>query len=64
MHYPPVPFNTLMVQPPADVRLGAGCLMHYTWGPILSDKTGAKVWKFDKRGRAWQILLATSWDGI
>ena len=30
--------------------MGAGCLMHYTWGPILSDKTGAKVWKFDKRG--------------
>jgi hypothetical protein len=30
-HYPPVPFNKLMVQPPADVRLGRGCLLHYTW---------------------------------
>ena len=48
-HYPPVPFNKLMVQPPADVRLGAGCLMHYTWGPIISDKTGTELWRFDKR---------------
>ena len=50
VHYPPVPHNKLMVQPPADDTLGAACLMHYTWSPILSDKTGAKRWEFDKRG--------------
>ena len=49
VHYPPVPFNKLMVQPPADVRLGAASFMHYTWSPILSDKTGATRWRFDKR---------------
>ena len=49
VHYPPVPFNKLMVQPPADVRLGKGCLMHYTWGPIISDKDGNRLWSFDKR---------------
>ena len=38
VHYPPVPLNKLMVQPPADADLGAGCLMHYTWSPILSDR--------------------------
>ena len=49
VHYPPVPLNKLMVQPPADTDLGAGCLMHYTWSPILSDKSGRELWKFDKR---------------
>jgi hypothetical protein len=49
VHYPPVPFNKLMVQPPADVRLGAASFMHYTWSPILSDETGAVRWRFDKR---------------
>ena len=46
---PPVPLNKLMVQPPADVSLGDGCLMHYTWSPILSDTNGKELWKFDKR---------------
>ena len=49
VHYPPVPLNKLMVQPPADVSLGDGCLMHYTWSPILSDTNGKELWKFDKR---------------
>ena len=49
VHYPPVPLNKLMVQPPADTDLGAGCLMHYTWSPILSDRAGKELWRFDKR---------------
>jgi hypothetical protein len=49
IHYPPVPLNKLMVQPPADTVLGEACMMHYTWSPILSDKTNTEVWKFDKR---------------
>ena len=49
VHYPPVPLNKLMVQPPADTDLGAGCLMHYTWSPILSDASGRELWRFDKR---------------
>ena len=49
VHYPPVPLNKLMVQPPADADLGAGCLMHYTWSPILSDRAGKELWRFDKR---------------
>ncbi len=49
IHYPPVPWNKLMVQPPADATLGHACLMHYTWSPILSDNTGKTVWRFDKR---------------
>lgn len=44
-----MPFNKLMVQPPADVRLGRGCLLHYTWGPIISDGDGVELWQFDKR---------------
>ena len=49
VHYPPVPLNKLMAQPPADADLGAACLMHYTWSPILSDASGKELWKFDKR---------------
>ena len=46
---PPVPFQKLMIQPPADITIGQASVMHYTWGAIISDKTGAEVWKFDKR---------------
>ena len=47
-HVPLVPFNHLMVQPPADVTLGEAAILHYTWGPIIS-KDGVQLWKFDKR---------------
>jgi hypothetical protein len=47
-HVPLVPFNPLMVQPPADVTLGEAALLHYTWGPIVS-KDGVVLWSFDKR---------------
>lgn len=46
---PPVPFQKLMIQPPADITIGQASVMHYTWGAIISDKTGAEVWQFDKR---------------
>jgi hypothetical protein len=47
-HVPLVPFNPLMVQPPADVALGEAALLHYTWGPIVS-VAGKVLWQFDKR---------------
>jgi hypothetical protein len=47
-HVPLVPFNPLMVQPPADVVLGDAAILHYTWGPIVSHE-GKVVWSFDKR---------------
>ena len=47
-HVPLVPFNPLMVQPPADVVLGDAAILHYTWGPIIS-RDGVKLWEFDKR---------------
>jgi|688.fasta_scaffold02105_22 hypothetical protein len=43
-----VPFNPLMVQPPADVTLGDAAILHYTWGPRIS-VNGTLVWSFDKR---------------
>ena len=49
IHYPPVPFNKLMAQPPADATAGQACMLHYTWSPIMSDKDWNEVWKFDKR---------------
>lgn len=47
-HVPLVPFNHMMVQPPADVVVGDGAILHYTWGPIINVK-GQILWKFDKR---------------
>ena len=38
-----------MVQPPADTRLGEACIMHYTWGSIIKDRTETKLWEYDKR---------------
>ena len=47
-HVPLVPYNHIMVQPPADVTLGLAAILHYTWGPIVS-LNGTVLWKFDKR---------------
>ena len=47
-HVALVPFNTLMVQIPADVTLGDAAIVHYTWGPRIS-VNGTVVWSFDKR---------------
>jgi len=46
---PPVPFQKLVIQPPADISIGQASLMHYTWGSIIKDKDGEVVWEFDKR---------------
>lgn len=46
---PPVPFQKLVIQPPADITIGQASLMHYTWGAIVSDKDDKKLWSFDKR---------------
>lgn len=45
------PKSPLMAQPPADHRMGAAALLHYTWGSIFKDKNqnNTEVWKFDKR---------------
>jgi len=52
-HVPLVPYNPLMVQPPADVTLGEAAILHYTWGPIVSmwneTHNGHVLWSFDKR---------------
>jgi len=52
-HIPLVPYNPLMVQPPADVTLGQAAILHYTWGPIVSlwngTVNGKVLWQFDKR---------------
>lgn len=45
------PASPLMVQPPADHKLGEAALCHYTWGAIFKDtlQNDTEVWKFDKR---------------
>ena len=51
-HVPLVPWNPIMVQPPADTVLGQAAILHYTWGPIVSVGEGAAkkvLWSFDKR---------------
>ena len=51
-HVPLVPWNPIMVQPPADTVLGQAAILHYTWGPIISVGQGAEkkvLWQFDKR---------------
>ena len=52
------PKSTLMVQPPADHRMGEAPIMHYTWGSIISNSSGEEVWRFDKReyGEEWHEL--------
>jgi hypothetical protein len=49
------PQSTLMVQPPADHKMGEAPIMHYTWGSIISNSSGDEVWRFDKReyGEEW-----------
>ncbi len=46
---PPVPFQKLMIQPPADITIGQASLMHYTWGTTIKNSKNEKVWSFDKR---------------
>jgi hypothetical protein len=55
---PPVPFQKLMIQPPADIMIGQASVMHYTWGSIISNKDDKEVWRFDKReySGAWDSL--------
>ncbi|KAK9833507.1 hypothetical protein WJX84_004875 [Apatococcus fuscideae] len=43
------PASILTVQPPNDEALGAAALYHYTWGAIISNAAGEKIWSFDKR---------------
>jgi hypothetical protein len=45
------PSSPLMVQPPADHKLGEAAMCHYTWGSIFKDtlQNNTEVWKFDKR---------------
>lgn len=43
------PHNTLVIQPPADSSMGQASQMHYTWGSIFKNSSGAEVWQFDKR---------------
>lgn len=40
--------SRLMVQPPADHRLGEASICHYTWGAIYNDTKG-EVWRWEKR---------------
>ena len=46
---PPVPFQKLVIQPPADIAIGQASIMHYTWGSIVSNSTTTRIWAFDKR---------------
>eukprot|EP00898_Chlorokybus_atmophyticus_P004733 jgi/Chlat1/5260/Chrsp33S05015 len=46
---PLVGHHSLMVQPPADSELHEAPLMHYTWGSVVKDEQGNKIWEFDKR---------------
>ena len=55
---PPVPFQKLMIQPPADIAIGQSSVMHYTWGAIISNKEDHEVWRFDKRE------YLGSWDSL
>jgi hypothetical protein len=43
------PHSPLIVQPPADDGLGDAAMTHYTWGTLINDPTGKRVWEFDKR---------------
>ena len=43
------PDSPLMAQPPADHTQGNAALMHYTWGTLVEEMDGTKVWIFDKR---------------
>jgi hydroxyproline O-arabinosyltransferase len=47
-HIALVPFNPMIVQPPADVTLGDATMLHYTWSPIVS-LNNSVVWRWDKR---------------
>lgn len=39
----------LITQPPADDTLGQAAMTHYTWGTLVNDASGKRLWEFDKR---------------
>lgn len=41
--------ESMMIQPPNSVKRTDAPLFHYTWGTIISDSSGAEVWRWDKR---------------
>ena len=47
------PGQKLIVQPPADRKIGDAAMFHYTWGSLIHEADGGsalkKVWEFDKR---------------
>jgi len=65
---PPVPFQKLVIQPPADISIGEAVLMHYTWGANIKNSAGEQVWTFDKRAyhgssaNLVKIALMPAWD--
>eukprot|EP00798_Chlamydomonas_sp_ICE-L_P020417 gene20417-27200_t len=42
------PHSPLIVQPPADHRLGPAAMCHYTWGAIYNDTTH-EIFRWEKR---------------
>jgi hypothetical protein len=42
------PSQKLIVQPPADRKIGDAAMFHYTWGTVIS-KDNQRIWEFDKR---------------
>lgn len=41
--------GAIMSQPPADAVVGEAAILHYTWGSVIKDDKGVKLWEFDKR---------------
>eukprot|EP00271_Cylindrocystis_brebissonii_P011031 TRINITY_DN27713_c0_g1_i1.p1 TRINITY_DN27713_c0_g1~~TRINITY_DN27713_c0_g1_i1.p1 ORF type:complete len:749 (+),score=107.35 TRINITY_DN27713_c0_g1_i1:292-2538(+) len=41
--------KAIMSQPPADAVVGDAAVLHYTWGSVIKDNSGAQIWEFDKR---------------
>ena len=58
-----VPFNPLIVQPPADVTLGDAIMLHYTWSPIVS-RNGSVVWRWDKRAYSGSAASLTKMPDV
>ncbi|KAL3161193.1 hypothetical protein ABBQ38_009560 [Trebouxia sp. C0009 RCD-2024] len=53
------PLNRLITQPPADANLGQAAMLHYTWGTVFQNSSGAKIWEFDKRVYTDQSMVIT-----
>ena len=49
VHYPPVPLNKLMVQPPADADGARGASCTTRGRPSQATAPGKELWRFDKR---------------